>query len=192
MKIAKAITLLLATTLIIPCVTAQTTDTGNSIDGERESNSHSVAVGEAIRDWFRQYDMVRRESKMTFRERLQSQHLLALAFNPMALFSYDSESILRILIDKYTTAIAGMEKLPHLRETEELRFGFLKYFTEARQLFSDSLETNKQELAENHDRVDEILKRKRQLEVLDQKNKDLDRHLRMMYHIPPLSQEFFK
>jgi hypothetical protein len=194
MKTAKAIALLLATTLIVPLAGAQTSESGNSSEWASETGSlgGSLGVRQEIRDWFREYDVVRRQSKMSFREKLQSRHLLALAFNPMALFSHDSESIIKIMIDKYTRATEGMEKLPHLRETEELRCGFLKYFTAARQLFSDSLETDKQDLAENHQRVDEILQRKRQLEILDQKNKDLDRHLRSIYHIPPLSQEFFK
>lgn len=190
MKAAKTSILLLATVLIIPGVKAQPDDFGISPGPARES--HGVQTNRDIRDWFRQYDVVRRQSKMSFREKLQSRHLLALAFNPMALFSNDSDPILKIMIDKYTTAIEGMEKLPHLRETENLRSGFLKYFTEARQLFSDSLEANKQDLEASRRRLDDILQRKRELEILDQKNKELDRHLRTTYHIPPLSQEFFK
>jgi hypothetical protein len=190
MKTAKAFAILLATTLIVPCTGAQTNDIGSVYEGVREA--HSEDVSQEIKDWFRQYDIVRRQSKMSFREKLQSRHLLALAFNPMALFSDDSESIIKIMIEKYAKAMVGMEKLPHLRETEELRCGFLKYFTAARQLFSDSLETNKQDLEENHERVNEILQRKKKLEILDQRNKDLDRRLRAIYHIPPLSQEFFK
>jgi hypothetical protein len=188
MKTSKAVILLLALILIILPIEAQTNNLGNSLSPGRLGYN----LNKEIKDWFRQYDLVRRQSKMTFREKLQSRHLLTLYFNPMALFSEDSEDILKMMIDKYSVAIAGMEKLPHLLETEELRSGFLKYFTDARQLFNDSLETKEKDLTESDRYLAEILQRKKQLEILDQKNKDLDRHLRAAYHIPPLSQEFFK
>jgi hypothetical protein len=190
MKTTKSILLLLSMTLVIPCVQANTNSEGYT--GERAGRASGEELSQEIKDWFRQYDIVRRQSKMTLREKLQSRHLLTLALNPMALFSQDSDPLLKIMIDKYTTAREGMEKLPHVKETEDLRSGFLKYFTEARQLFKDSMEANDQNIDDNRRRVEDILKRKRDLEILDQKNKELDKHLRTIYHIPPLSQEFFK
>src|SRR5579883_239860 len=81
--------------------------------------------------WFNRYDAIRRHSRMTLMEKIQSRHMLALVFNPMALFSSEATPLLSRMIQKYDCAIRQMEQLKPPKETAELHEGYLRYFKQA-------------------------------------------------------------
>jgi hypothetical protein len=139
-----------------------------------------------VHSWFHQYDRIRKHARMSLKEKFQSRHLLVLAFDPFAIFSSEAEPLLNRMISKYNQAIEQMEELPSLPETTALQDGYLRYFKEAKQLFSYICAAQREPLAERHRSLHKLIERKKQLEILDQGNKELDARLRKKYDIPPL------
>jgi hypothetical protein len=136
--------------------------------------------------WFNRYDDIRRHSRMTLKERFQSRHLLALFFNPVALFSSEATPFLKRMIEKYDCAIRQMEQLQPPKETAELHEGYLRYFRQARKLFADLCDEENKNSEERRTMLPDLISRKRELEQLDQENKQTDAQLRRKYDIAPL------
>ncbi len=103
----------------------------------------------------------------------------------MAFFTAEAEPLLSKMISKYTDAVNEMEKLPILPETQELHEGYLHYFKNARQLFIDICEDQKKISSKSEQMLSQLIERKRDLEILDQKNKELDARLRKRYDVAP-------
>ena len=140
-----------------------------------------------VHGWFAQYDAIRRHARMSLKEKLQStNHLLNLVFNPMALFNKEAQPLLKRMIKKYSLAIEQLQRLKSFRETAELQKGYIHYFEDARNLFMDICEAQDKSPEERRKILPELMNRKRQLEALDQRNKQLDAQLRRQYDIPPL------
>jgi hypothetical protein len=150
------------------------------------SDIHGPLMEDSIRNWFAEYDGIRRRAKMTLWEKFQSRHLLALSFDPMMLFRSEATPMLEKMISKYAVAVTQLERLQRVPETEELHAGYLRYFKEARKLFMDICEAQKEELSKRGNTLENLMLRKKKLESLDQANKQLDARLRKQYHIAPL------
>jgi hypothetical protein len=151
-------------------------------------SSHTYVVQDAldVYGWFNRYDAIRRHSRMSLREKFQSRHLFMLVFNPMALFSGEATPLLQRMIEKYDWAIGQMEELKPPKEAAELHEGYLHYFKDARSLFADICEAEKKNSDERRKILPDLMSRKRDLEKLDQENKQTDARLRRKYDIAPL------
>src|SRR5262249_40420299 len=136
--------------------------------------------------WFNRYDAIRRHSRMSLRDKFQSRHLFMLVLNPMALFSSEATPLLKRLIEKYDWAIGQMDELKPPKETAELHEGYMHYFKDARQLFADICEAENKSSEERRKILPELISRKKELEKLDQENKQTDARLRRKYDIAPL------
>jgi hypothetical protein len=147
------------------------------------STAQTTAQGDDIRDWFSQYDQIRRNAKMSFKEKLQSRKMIAMAISPFLVSLEGSEQLIKKMSSRYAEAIDSMKHLPAVPATEKLRIGYLKYFAEAKQLFIDSSKVPTDDSRRRY--VAELLERKKSLEELDHDNKALDADLRKQFSIPP-------
>lgn len=127
-----------------------------------------------IREWFRRYDGIRRDSEMTAVERVQSVFLLAKTPEKR------NAALAKRMFKKYTGSLSALKELEKLPETLELHEGYIEYFDKAVQLFSTYLDERKEEPFTDQSFNSE----KKKLEELDRKNKKLDEQLRRMYNIP--------
>lgn len=175
-------------TLVLVCLTHLATwaENGCSSEGRGHCASATAPAAIDVYSWFAQYDAIRKHAKMSLKEKIQSRHLLAVIFVPMYYFSCDAQPFLGKMTDKYTEAIKQMEELPRLDETTELQDGYLKYFRQARNLFKDICEMQKVSPEQRRKIVPELMERKKELEKLDQANKQLDARLRLRHDIAPL------
>jgi len=147
--------------------------------------SHAINGTENdVNQWFKNYDSIRRQAKMSLREKLSMLRLLSLAMGPFALPVDESKKLLLKMIERYDEAIQSLEKLSRLPQTEELQTGYIKYFTDGKQLFHDTLESPLDNPEAQRKRLNELMERKHELERLDIANKALDARLRKEFHIP--------
>jgi len=154
-----------------------------SAEGATSISSEGQVKEDDVRDWFSQYDQIRRNAKMSFREKLQSRKMLALAMSPFLIPIEGSEQLIKKMSSRYAEAIESLKNLPALPATEKLRVGYLKYFTEAKQLFIDTSKVPTDDSRRSY--LSELLERKKSLEDLDHDNKALDADLRKQFSIPP-------
>lgn len=187
-KNKRVLYLMVLGTLILVCLAHLATWAQGACSSEGQKRCPNAVAPPAmdVYSWFAQYDAIRKHAKMSLKEKLQSRHLLVVIFVPMSYFSCDAQPFLQKMIDKYTEAIKQMEELPSLVETAELQEGYLKYFREARKLFEDICEMQKVSPEERRKIVPELMERKKELEKLDQANKQLDARLRLRHDIAPL------
>jgi hypothetical protein len=150
------------------------------------ASTSAPSTDEQVRDWFSQYDQVRKNAKMTFKEKLQSKRLIAFAFSPFRVPVSESDQLVKKMATKYAEALESLEKLAIVQQTERLRAGYMKYFRDARQLFLDTCKIPTGDSEQRQKFVDDLVARKKKLEELDQKNKALDSELRSQFSIPPL------
>jgi hypothetical protein len=162
---------------------AQSAEGATSFSSVGTSATSAVTKEDDVRDWFSQYDQIRRNAKMSFRDKLQSRKMLALALSPFIVSIEGSEQLIKRMSSRYADAIESMKNLPSLPATEKLRLGYLKYFTEAKQLFIDISKVPMDDSRRRY--VSELLERKKSLETLDHDNKTLDADLRKQFSIPP-------
>jgi len=161
-------------------------ESDNAVPLEKHKCCHRPSEQYDVHRWFHDYDSIRKHAKMSLKEKMQSRHLLILAINPMALFSDETAPLLHKMIGKYSQAIEDLEKLPRLEQTAELQSGYLEYFSQARQLFIDICAAQEDAPIQRHKLMPALIQRRRDLEGLDQKNKELDASLRRQYEIPPM------
>jgi hypothetical protein len=155
-------------------------------DAATESVGARSENREQIRVWFNQYDKIRKRAKMSFVEKIEFRHVMALAMSPFAFYTVDGGELLRKMISRYGTAVEEMEDLPQVDEVARLREGYLRYFKEAKELFEDVNEAEKKGAMARRKLLPKFAQRKRELEILDQENKQLDARLRKENDIPPL------
>lgn len=165
-------------------------DQPGSVPGEKSKSGQENIVN-SVRDWFAQYDQIRRTAQMAPQERQQADQILG---QGLALFMPGQQKVLaqRLLIDlvqRYQTACQQLNNIPMIPATEQLHRGFYQYFFEAQRLFSDYLKLQDNLFAVNPTTgqpiAGELMERKQALEELDQSNKALDQQLRLQYGIPP-------
>ena len=150
------------------------------------ASTPAPSTDEEVRDWFSQYDQVRKNAKMTLKEKWQSKRLIAFAFSPFKVSVSESDQLVKKMATKYTEALESLEKLAIVQQTERLRTGYMKYFKDARQLFLDTCKIPTSDSEQRQKFVDDLVDRKKKLEELDQKNKALDSELRSQSSILPL------
>ncbi|MBX9691264.1 MAG: hypothetical protein K2Z81_02700 [Cyanobacteria bacterium] len=136
------------------------------------SNGH-FSNQRTIRDWFSQYDQIRRDAEMTTGDKWQSLHLNAKKPKP------SNAALASRMMAKYETSLTDMKKLKSTGETRQLQDGYIEYFTTARQLFSDYLTAQEALPFTNQ----ALIPTKKKLQELDRKNRRLDDDLRKKYKI---------
>ena len=142
------------------------------------------------RQWFTQYDQIRRQAQMNPTERQQSDYLLS---RGMAILMPGEEKmaarqILMMLVNKYQVAKAAMQALPPVPETINLHRGYYQYFNNAHQLFSDYLRVQDNlfvtDASTGKPIAGQLLQRKAMLEQLRQQIQGLDEQTRNQLGIP--------
>jgi hypothetical protein len=133
----------------------------------------------SIREWFENYDQIRRSAEMTLFEKLQTRFALERGGDSQTRSGKSNRALAKRMLSKYTKAIADMKKLQAPPETKELHDGYIRYFTDMQQLFVQSFAPES-----DSDRRQFLLSQRRTLEELDRNNKKLDEELRRQNGIP--------
>lgn len=144
-----------------------------------------------VRQWFSQYDQIRRQAQMNPAERQRSDYLLS---RGMAILMPGPEKaaareILLKLVNKYQVAKGAMQGLQPIPETINLHRGYYQYFNNAHQLFSDYLRVQDNlfvtDASTGKPVAGQLLQRKANLEQLRQQIQALDEQTRNQFGIPP-------
>lgn len=154
------------------------------------SSQGMTASSDRITQWFTQYDQIRRHAQMAPAERQQADHLLSQGMSILVPGDekVQARSLLTKLVDRYQQAKQSLRQLPLIPETQQLHRGFYKYFNNAHLLFSDYLKVQENLLAKDNSTgqpiAAQLMERKKALEELDDRNKNLDHELRAKFDIP--------
>ena len=154
------------------------------------AQAQSATPIKTIKQWFNSYDQVRRQAQMNPQERAKADQLLSTTFGSVPPQERQaSKALLKTLIARYDVAIAQLKGMRLYPETGKLHRGYYQYFTTARALFADCLAMQGNILAVDQATgkpvATDLIKRKQELTVLDESNKQLDAQLRQQFGIPP-------
>jgi hypothetical protein len=141
-----------------------------------------------VKQWFQAYDQIRRDAQMTPDEKSQSMRLMSNGITPGATDSDKqlAQDIVNKMVARYSRATTAMRQLPVIAQTQDLHYGYSKYFLEAGLLFQEYLKMQSNVLATDGGGKPLIIKlkdRKSELERLDASNKSLDLELRQKYQV---------
>lgn len=175
---------------------AQYYDQGTQVNPTGVSHSRGASFSQdadpsTIRQWFKNYDLVRRQAQMSPQERRQADTMLSKGMSLLAPGpeKTSSQQLLTKLVVKYNRACQQLEHLPLLPQTEQLHRGYHQYFSSAKNLFTDYLRVQNNLFAVDsrtgNPIAGQLMERKASLEALDQQNKYLDEQLRQKFGIPP-------
>lgn len=143
----------------------------------------SATDAATVKQWFNNYDMVRRQAQMNPKERARADYFLS---KPLAMVmpggeKTETKKLLTSLVERYNVAAEQMTRLPQLPETAQLRMGYFQYFMTARNLFMDYVKVQDNIFATDpagNALASTLMVRKQNLEMLDNNNKALDAQLR--------------
>jgi hypothetical protein len=165
----------------------ETTQQGS--DGEKTAASaDNKRNKQAVLDWFQKYDAIRSDAEMTVDEKTLSKQLMRKAMLPLASAEEKekaSELALK-MVERYSTALAGMQQLKPVPETAALQTGYVRYFTDSRELFEKLGHKFSKDKEERHlvkHLFSGLISGKKELAALDESNKGLDAKLRAEYGI---------
>jgi hypothetical protein len=144
----------------------------------------------AIKDWFNKYDMVRRQAQMSPAERSKADDLLS---HGLQVFVPGEEKILARtlltnLVGKYDRACNQLKLLPLYPETGNLHREYFKYFTDAKNLFSDYLRVQNNLMVKDQQGnsvMAGLIQRKQNLEGTEEQAKATDSAVRNRFGIAP-------
>jgi hypothetical protein len=155
----------------------------------------SAFSADKVCDWFAKYDTIRHQAQMSPQEKERSSTLLTQGMTANLFKSEQGErdkvaasALLRKMVDRYRLAATQMQQLPEIGETKKLQRGYLQYFKNAGDLFSDYLKIQGNLFATDgngNSIVGQLQQRKGDLETLDVANKDLDGKLRTKFKVAP-------
>jgi|AGTN01.1.fsa_nt_gi hypothetical protein len=157
---------------------------------QMQMQQRAATDSETIKQWFNNYDSVRRAAQMNPKERARADYFLS---KPLAMVmpgdeKVETKKLLTSLVNRYNVAAEQMTKLPPLPETEQLRRGYFQYFSTARNLFFDYVKVQDNLFATDpsgNALAGTLMARKQQLEMLDNNNKMFDAQLRTRLGVPP-------
>jgi len=143
-----------------------------------------------LKDWFAKYDQVRRQAQMSPVERSRADDILShglqiLVPGPEKL---DAQKLLTNLVAKYDRACNQLKQLRLYPETGNLHREYFKYFSDAKNLFSDYLRVQGNIMAKDQQGnsiMAGLMSRKQQLETTEQQAKATDSALRNRLGIAP-------
>ena len=172
---------------------AQTENSANAA-----SSTQSQAISESrnpatetslIKDWFKQYDEIRRQAQLSPKDKEEANELLSkgLAIIIPGDDKTQTQKLLKDLVSRYGAAEERLKQLPLYPETEKLHRGYYQYFSNARQLFADYMVVQNNVLAQDQNGIPiakTLMARKQNLEMLDKNNKAMDDFLRKQLSIP--------
>lgn len=168
-------------------VVAQASGAGDAAKGQ----VHAATPSAKIKEWFSQYDAIRRQAQMNPTERKKADALLSQGISiiipgPEKLAA---QQLLQKLVAANQQAANQLKQLSLYPETEKLHRGYYKYFTTASALFNDYLQLQDNLFAKDPKTgepvADELTTRKQELADLDEANKRLDSELRSRFAIAP-------
>ena len=136
---------------------------------------------EAVVEWFKKYDQIRRDAELTLAEKFQTMSFLDKNLDgKTALRKRDQELVARMNA-KYAKADEAMKNLQPVSEVKELQEGYSNYFRQVHHVFTRYVKDSTGCDANTpHSTVQE---QRSALEELDSKNKKLDAQLRSKYGI---------
>ena len=143
------------------------------------SNQESGKQDQAVVDWFKTYDQIRRDAEMPLSEKLKYGSGLNKALKSGGKLSESNKAFIQKMVSKYATASSAMKALNTIPETKELQEGYTEYFTEMERTFADCLKSEELTEAQRSDKA----AAKEKLETLNQKIKKIDSSLRKQYDI---------
>lgn len=153
---------------------AQNTTNPNGSTAVAETSDSAAS----IKQWFEQYDQIRRSAEMTLVEKLQAKNFLDRGLK--SLLGKRDEALSKRMIVKYATAEAELRKLPKLADTQELQEGYIEFFKRMHQLFVDRVN----EQGNPNITPETVACAKKELQELTRRNGKLDQELREKYQIP--------
>ena len=135
-----------------------------------------------IKSWFNRYDQIRRRAQMSMTEKARAQRLTtaALSGNPKDVAA--AKAMLSSLATRYSNALAAMNSLPKMRETQQLQTAYSRYFRTGKAVFQNLRSTinggNKPAM------LVAMQQGKSKMSAVDGQAKAIDRKVRKMYKIP--------
>jgi hypothetical protein len=138
-----------------------------------------------VQQWFTHFDRIRREAQMSPAEKATAIRLWATSFvttGPQD--TSDAEQLLSSMVLRYEKAATELERLDRIPETRTLQQGYLTFFRKAHGNFKQYVTVlNKQS---TRHAIDQMQQGRKQLAVIDVRNKNLDRKIRRQYGIAEL------
>jgi hypothetical protein len=143
---------------------------------------------QALVAWFQKYDAIRSDAEMTVDEKALSKQLMRRAMLPLASGEEkeNARELAAKMVERYSTALVRMHQLKATPETSALEAGYIRYFTNSKELFEKlghrfSKDKEERRLAKHL--LSGLISGKKELSVLDESNKQIDAKLRADYGI---------
>jgi len=136
---------------------------------------------DAVVDWFKKYDQIRRDAELNFLEKFQTMSFWDKNVDHAAVLRKRDQEFVERMSAKYARAVEEMRNLPEVLATKELQDGYIDYFDQVHQIFTAYLKNSTAgETPFSHSTMRE---RRSALEELDLNNKKLDSELRQKFGI---------
>jgi hypothetical protein len=156
---------------------------------ETSPNPSNKRDKELVVAWFQKYDAIRSDAEMMADEKALSKQLLRRAMLPLASGKEkeDARELAAKMVERYSTALARMRQLQATPETSELQAGYIRYFTDSKELFEElghKFSKDKEERRLAKHLLSGLMSGRKELALVDESNKKLDGRLRAEYGIP--------
>ncbi|MDR3616895.1 MAG: hypothetical protein P4L53_25280 [Candidatus Obscuribacterales bacterium] len=161
---------------------AQGTEKNDSAgDTALTSTTSKTEQKDAVVDWFKKYDQIRRDAELNFLEKFQTMSFWDKNVDHAAVLRKRDQELVERMSAKYSRALEEMRNLPEVSATKELQDGYIDYFDQVHQIFTAYLKSaTAEEAPSSHSTMRE---RRSALEELDLNNKKLDGELRQKFGI---------
>jgi hypothetical protein len=136
---------------------------------------------EAVVDWFKKYDQIRRDAELNLMEKFQTMSFLDKNVEHTAVLRRRDKDLVERMSSKYAKADEAMRNLPSMTATRELQDGYIDYFSQVHKIFTQYLKSPA--AGEPPCSPSTMRERRSALEELDFKNKKLDTELRQEFGI---------
>lgn len=153
--------------------------------GESDTASANTAGDqkEAVVDWFKKYDQIRRDAELSLGDKFQTMSFLDKNLdNKTTLRKRDQELVARMNA-KYAQADEAMKNLQPVSATRELQDGYTKYFSQVHKIFTHYIQDQNAPEVDCTPSPSSVREQRSALEELDVANKKLDAQLRTKYSI---------
>jgi len=159
----------------VPC--AQGNESGSAVASTTSENEQK----DAVINWFKKYDQIRRDAELNFLEKIQTMFFLDKNLDHTAVLRKRDKELVERMSTKYARASEEMKNLPEVSATRELQDGYIDYFAQVHEIFTAYLKDPT--VGETPCSPSSIQETRSALEELDFNNKKLDAELRQKYGI---------
>jgi hypothetical protein len=136
---------------------------------------------EAVINWFKKYDQIRRDAELNMLEKFQTMSFLDKNLDQAAVLRKRDKELVERMSARYATADEAMRNLPSVAATKELQDGYTDYFGQVHKIFTQYLKNPG--AGESPYSPSTMRERRSALEELDFNNKKLDSELRQKFGI---------